>query len=79
MLCKVRGVGKKCKAAGGEKVEFLDYIYNLWEKIGHNPSELIVEEMLVETNENMEVAACSNDKVDQFTGVSIRNFDKKSD
>ena len=61
---------------------FLDYIYNLWTKIGHNPSEPVAEESLArghkeDTQDHQEAhAGYHSQDPSQFTGVSIKNFSK---
>ena len=91
--CRGKGVARKCEAEGGEKVEFLDYIYDLWARIGHNPSEPVVEDGLAlghdqETDSGPQVSQHGagggvSVKAGQdptlFTGVSIRSFDKDQD
>ena len=90
--CRGKGVARKCEAEGGEKVEFLDYIYDLWARIGHNPSEPVVEEVLAlghdeETGsgQQSQYGTVGGDSVASgqdpalFTGVSIRSFDKNQD
>ena len=82
-LCVGSGVAKKCEAAGGLKVDFVEYIQKLWEKIGYSPP-----------NNDLELeAARSIDEVEEFTpvkkdkkienakysGVTIRYFPKQSD
>ena len=83
--CKGKGVARKCEEEGGEKVDFLDYIYNLWTKIGHNPSEPVAEESLArghkeDTQDHQEAhAGYHSQDPSQFTGVSIKNFSKDKD
>ena len=35
--CKGRGMAKRCEAEGGPKVDFTEYILELWKKIGYSP------------------------------------------
>ena len=35
--CLGKGIAKKCQEEGGERVEFTDYILDLWKKIGYSP------------------------------------------
>ena len=35
--CLGKGIAKKCQEVGGERVEFTDYILDLWKKIGYSP------------------------------------------
>ena len=83
--CKGKGVAKKCDAEGGKKVDFLDYIYDLWARIGHNPSEPVLEEGLTEGHEedtqlqSQGTAGNSGQDPSQFTGVSIRSLNREQD
>ena len=38
--CPGGGVAKKCEAAGGQKVDFSNYILDMWQKINYNPGEV---------------------------------------
>ena len=89
-ICKGGGIARMCDAAGGQKVEFSDYIVKLWNTIGYIPGT------------DLEVAAVYDDHGDEddsvtekvggtftpdkkvslpgsFGGVSIRQFPKKTD
>ena len=81
--CKGRGIARKCEAEGGVRIEFSDYIFSLWKKIGYSPD-----------NEDLAIVDCEQEveQVDQFTpakvqptneekyaGVSIRQFPKDTD
>ena len=39
-LCMGGGVAKRCEAAGGVKVNFSDYVLDMWDKIGYSPEEI---------------------------------------
>ena len=85
--CKGKGMARQCEAEGGEKVEFLDYILNLWSAIGYSPENI--------ENINLDVVNGSDTlqqvggtftpvKYDQsnsekFTGVSVKSFPKDMD
>ena len=43
---KSRVIARRCEAEGGMKVEFTDYILNLWQKIGYSPNNLDLSEIL---------------------------------
>ena len=36
--CKGGGIAKKCELQGGVRVDFIDYILDLWKSIGYSPS-----------------------------------------
>ena len=38
-LCKGGGFAKECEAKGGIRVEFTDYIKELWTRIGYSPRD----------------------------------------
>ena len=38
--CKGDAIARKCETKGGLKIEFCDYIVNLWSKIGYDPCEV---------------------------------------
>ena len=38
--CMGGGIARKCEAAGGERVEFCDFILGMWENIGYTPQEV---------------------------------------
>ena len=90
--CKGGGIAKKCEAAEGAKVEFSDYILDLWQKIGYVPGEV---EMAAVYDEHGDYGD-HPDRVDQqtgglftptkqtsepekFKGVSIKQFPKDTD
>ena len=35
--CRGRGVAKKCEEAGGNRVDFTEYILDLWKSVGYSP------------------------------------------
>ena len=45
-------MARRCEAERGPKVEFIDYIYKLWEQIGYNPGQV---ELVEEINEEHSV------------------------
>ena len=85
--CRGRGVARKCEEAGGTKVEFTEYILNLWKTIGYSPNvsvqgdsntnspDIIAQQAggVFTPKKGPEVATLS------FTGVSIRQFPRGTD
>ena len=84
--CKGKGIAKRCRAEGGERVEFTDYILSLWKRIGYSPQNL---ELIDDVNENTEdihvlqveaftpVKARVDDAV--FAGVHIKQLPREYD
>ena len=93
LSCMGGGVAKKCEAAGGQKVEFSDYVQNMWGDIGYSPQEIEVASLYDDHGDGEEVISLSpsqqrggsftppksqvHDK--QLGGVVIKNFPKNSD
>ena len=84
--CRGRGVARRCEAEGGLKVEFTDYILDLWSKIGYSPTNTIVSDLDPEVTKVTEHEGCSFTPVktvqvdeEKFTGVSIRQIPKGTD
>ena len=84
--CRGRGVARRCEAEGGLKVEFTDYILDLWSKIGYSPTNIGVtgldpEGVKVTEHEGSSFTPVKTVPVDEekFTGVSIRQFPKETD
>ena len=80
--CKGRGIAKKCEAAGGIRIEFTDYIIGLWKKIGYSPTNEDLPD--AESEEVVQVEQFTPAKVpvgdlDNYAGVSIRQFPKETD
>ena len=83
--CRGRGLAKKCEEAGGHRIEFTDYILNLWKTIGYSPESSESEDP---ANPDTIVQQCGGvftpkkrpeaGKV-AFTGVSIRQFPRNTD
>ena len=38
--CMGGGIAKRCEAAGGDRVEFSQYVMDLWREIGYSPQEV---------------------------------------
>ena len=43
-LCPGKGLAKRCEQEGGMKVDFSDYIINLWDEIGYVPSQVELDQ-----------------------------------
>ena len=84
--CKGRGIAKRCKAEGGARVDFTDYILSLWKRIGYTPQTL---NLMDDVNDNTEEEHVQ--QVDAFTpaksraddavfaGVHIKQFPREYD
>ena len=83
--CKGGGIAKKCQAEGGARIEFTDYILDLWKSVGYSPAEAnLTPDMNVEddTEENTEKFTPAKYPVatnDIFCGVSISRYPKDID
>ena len=83
--CKGNGLAKKCEAAGGEKIDFIDHILQLWRQIGYSPSNTSLEEvnaaedLVVQVGGNFTPTKTSTENVAKYTGVSIKGFQKDAD
>ena len=87
--CLGRGMAKRCEEARGEKVEFWDYIRNLWNQIGYSPQNggTPAEAADQETDEGFiqqeggifTPKKAPTDYVGKFAGVSIKYFPKEVD
>ena len=80
--CPGRGIARKCQAEGGEKVEFTDYILDLWKRIGYSPKNVdFVNDDTIEQSEEVAVtftpAKSPTEQV--FAGVTIRNLPRDAD
>ena len=77
-------MAKRCEQEGGLKVEFNDYIHQLWAKIGYKPSDV---ELDTGTNieHSQESESFTPSKTAQvldpsrFTGVRVSNLPRDTD
>ena len=89
--CRGKGIARRCEAEGGEKVEFPDYILDLWSKIGYSPGNTELEciqgleleesdhqssQQLVDTFTPRKTPPQDSNK---FTGVSLKQFPPQMD
>ena len=82
--CKGRGVAKRCEAAGGFRLEFTDYVLDLWKKIGYSPEKINFSEFINLESEQQDCGVLTPAKTpspntEKFTGVSIKQFPKDID
>ena len=66
--CRGGGIAKRCQAEGGIKVDFMDYILNLWREIGYSPKQA---ELSQDMNTDEEVEPVEVETVEEFTPVKI--------
>ena len=38
--CPGKGMARRCEQEGGRKIEFNDYIHQLWSRIGYSPAQV---------------------------------------
>ena len=84
--CKGGGMARRCDAAGGNKVEFSQYIMDLWESIGYSPGEIEVAAVYDDHGDDVEQQTGGSftpvkvmSDPDKFTGVSVKQFHKDTD
>ena len=82
--CKGRGVAKRCEAAGGFRLEFTDYVLDLWKKIGYSSEKINFSEVINLESEQQDCgvftpAKTPSPNTEKFTGVSIKQFPKDID
>ena len=86
------GIAKRCEAAGGDKVEFGQYILDLWKKIGYSPGELEHAAAYDDHGEDQDEVEVSSPKAvagftpvkvvsepEKFAGVTVKQFPKGTD
>ena len=89
--CPGRGMARNCETAGGLRVEFCDYIQNLWETIGYSPENVELSNHL-NGDENIPPGEFKSQEGGHFTpmrpeplkdtsfvGVSVKTFPKDVD
>ena len=85
--CRGGGIARKCQAEGGIRVEFTEYISQLWEKIGYSPNDSELDAVMNEVDETeveqaegifTPVKVPAHD-VEKYAGVSITRFPKGMD
>ena len=83
--CPGKGMARRCEQEGGIKVEFNDYIHELWTKIGYVPSQV---ELSPETNSEhasqesdgfTPVKAAPMQDPTRYTGVRVSTLPKDMD
>ena len=93
-FCMGGGIARKCEAAGGQRVDFSDFILDMWQKIGYSPQEIEVA-TLYDDHGDLEVGALMSPPSQQtggaftppkvqtqekmFTGIMIKNIPRESD
>ena len=82
MVCKGRGVAKRCEVEGGEKADFVDYILDMWSRVGYTPNSTDTSSLndipIQEASEDFTPVKI-NSSPEKFTGVSIKNLPKDTD
>ena len=84
VTCPGNGVAKKCEQEGGEKMNFSDYIFQLWQTIGYEPSQVELNADIDTEHSNQEfqqftpVKTTSQDS-SKFTGIRVSSFPRDTD
>ena len=87
--CPGRGVARSCEASGGPKIDFVDYIRNLWSSIGYSPENVELGDDLIDegdvgahvqhggqfTPQKQQALPTSTG----FAGVNVKVFPKDAD
>ena len=83
--CPGKGMARRCEQEGGVKLEFNDYIHQLWLKIGYVPSQV---ELSPETNSEhasqesdgfTPTKAAPTQDPTRYTGVRVSTFPRDTD
>ena len=85
--CRGRGVAKKCEEAGGNRVDFTEYILDLWKSVGYSPDapENGHINTIYPNNIAQQAGGIFTPKkgpevvTDFFKGVSIKQFPRGTD
>ena len=85
--CKGKGIARRCEAEGGIKIEFTDYILDLWKRIEYSPDNLDLSEIIRDESDSVsqqEGGTFTTHKVPvsdtaKYPGVSIRQFPRETD
>ena len=79
--CRGKAIAKKCELAGGVKIEFSEYILNLWKQIGYNLSNTTIEDinekkLQEQVGGNFTPVKDLKEHASKYSGVSIKGFPK---
>ena len=79
--CKGGGVAKKCEAQGGLKLDFMDYIKDLWKEIDYYPDNFNESEEYedVSTTDMFTPQKSNSFPVEKFNGVCVKQIPKDTD
>jgi hypothetical protein len=77
-------MARRCEQEGGQKIEFNDYIYQLWNKIGYVPAQVELDPEVNDEHVSQVGGQFTPVKVPVqdsavFAGVSVRTFPKDTD
>ena len=83
--CRGRAMAKKCESEGGLKVDFTDYILDLWKQIGYAPESANLEkldqfdELVQQVGGFFTPNKPSNSNASKYSGVAIKGFSRETD
>lgn len=82
--CPGKGMARRCELEHGPKVEFNDYIYQLWNKIGYIPSQVELDPEINNEHISQDDVQFTPHKAPvqdsaEYAGVSVRTFPKETD
>ena len=84
LTCPGNGVAKKCEQEGGERMDFSDYIFQLWQTIGYEPSQVELNADTDTEHSNQEFQQFTPVKTtfqdsSKFTGIRVSSFPRDTD
>ena len=86
--CVGGAAARRCEAAGGKKVDFRNYILELWSKIGYTPGEIETAALYDNHGEgvvegggevHLQTGGGFTPDTSKFTGVLVKQFPKDTD
>ena len=78
--CLGGGIAKRCEAQGGSKLDFMQYIHNLWQDINYCPEDSYnIDESEIQTADKFTPNKVQQFPTEKFTGVNIKQFPRDAD
>ena len=82
--CPGKGMARKCELESGPRVEFSQYIQDLWHKIGYSPEHVELDHGVLEEHDSQDGGMFTPNKgqaqeTSKFAGVSVKMIPKETD
>ena len=82
--CPGKGMARRCELENGPRMDFTQYIYDLWNRIDYCPSNVDLDPVINEDHAIQDGGMFTpvkrpDDNKEKFTGVSIKTFPKDTD